>query len=270
MPSVVHVSRQPESIIYNDRDIIALIPDRLRDNPNGTSIVVKAKETDTTNMYEVIAGDMPIQDERILMYSRTMSNGNMTNGLRCCIYSDPTTDKPTQAKVMREIISPRLTYDRSSNVIMLMFWTNFEEGFNETEYNEDSVYRIDENTFSLDTKVVRGVCCASGNIRKANVVGGGILDITGGSSSDDEYDLIPIFNKPKILQLLPIPDTTGGIAIVDFAGAGGGGSVEIVQATDDGANGLIKVKNIQLGINLAAHPNFAQTGDEFELSYFQL
>ena len=52
---------------------------------------------------------------------------------------------------------------------------------------------------------------------------------------------------------------------------GGGGSVgTIVQATADGADGKLKVKSIQLKTDLAAHPNFAQTGDEFELSYYQL
>ena len=56
-----------------------------------------------------------------------------------------------------------------------------------------------------------------------------------------------------------------------MGGSGGGGSLSIVQATADGASGVVPVKAITLKANVAASPNFEQaTGDPTNVNYFKL
>ena len=273
-----HIPRQPETIVYRDRDTIALLPDRLKKDPSA-QIQVYSKDPNDNGvlLYEVAESDMPKANERILLFGRTLTNMTLTNGIKCVIYYDHTsTDesdpaKKTKAKVLREIIGPRATYDQSSNTIMMWFWTNYYPTYTESEYSDDpaNLIWIEEWNFDVEALYRRALCCAVGSFLHVYIKGGKV-----GEEGEDSFDLVPVFQKPKIIQWRPQPaDTTDaedGVAIIDFTAGGGGGIGSIIQATEDGADGKIKVKSIQLKTDLAAHPNFKQIGDEFELSYYQL
>jgi len=228
-----HVSRQPESVIYRDRDIVAYIPDVLKEDI-ATAMEVFDKQSGTS-LYKVAGGNNPEAGQRILMSGRTLTNGVLTNGLRCAIYKTGTT--ATDAKVLREIISPRVTYNRDANIVVMWFWTNFESEVTEYDDTEGTLYWIDEDDFDSSKTVYRALCCTIGRIEKRYITGGAI----DGSGAADGSDLLTVFEKPTILQLRPT-STGGGVPIIDFTA--GGDSGLLYRAVADQSGNTIQVKTV--------------------------
>jgi len=233
-----HVSRQPESIIFHDRDVIAYIPDRLKDDITG-SFQIYDKASGVL-LYEVSSSNLPDADNRVLLTGRTLSNGVLANGLHCCIYK--TGVSATDAKVLREIISPRVTYQRDSNVVVMWFWTNFEEDVTEYTDEEGKLYWIDEDNFDESKEVIRALCCTVGYIERRYRVGG-LIQNSGGANG---FDLVTVFEKPTILMKRPQPEEAGdpmGVPIIDFTAGGAGGGL-LYRATENQSGSTIRVRAV--------------------------
>jgi len=216
---VVHVARQAESVIYKDKDIIAFVPDRL----DADISTMTAHDRDGGELV-CNMGTAPSLGERVLMYGRAMPDGSFPSGLRACVYRDGT---GTDCKILREIISHSVTYDRASNVLSLWFWTNFEVEPTDYDDTDGTLYWIDENDFDSSKKAWRALCFARGSIHRYYVSGGVIEDGTTPPFADPSYDLMPVFEKPRIMavRLMPLDDSDG-VPIIDFAGTGGGSACD--------------------------------------------
>ena len=213
--AIVDVGRNPETIILSDNDVMALFNDRIEETVGDLTL---SNETDV-----LYAATAPTKGDRCLIFGRVMTNGEKTGNLYVATYDNG----DGTGNVLREVISPRVSYDRKSNVLVVWFWTNFKEGFSGTTYDESQLYLINEDEFDSDIPVVRALCCCYGSLQHVQIDGGIITGVVGASPvSSPAWSLVPIFNKPKILQLRPIPDQAGGYAIIDFAGTGGGGLVK--------------------------------------------
>jgi len=222
---VVHISRQPETIVYRDVDTFCFTPDRLTEDVSEMNVY----DWDGGNlMGEMNATDAPSTNERVLMCGRSLADGEFANGLRCATYKE----SATALKPLREVISPTLTYDSDTNTLMLWFWTNFEVEPSGTppEYDdtEGTLYWIDESDFDATKKAWRALCCCSGAINRYHVSGGSVQDAV------DGYDYLPIFTKPEIkaVRLSPVEGFSDGVPIIDFAGTGGATASEPVDPKD--------------------------------------
>ncbi len=221
------LSRNPEQIILNNKHSLSLMQDRITLQDNVTGMQVSRVQGGSI-LFSVSGADVPIINDRILLYQRVTSDGTDTKGLHYCFYTTSTVvGGVVTAKPLREVINPRATYDVKSNNIVLWFWTNFlvDPG---TSYLDDStyLYRINETDFDASVTVIEALCCATGSMQELYIVGGAVgLAGTGEGRGTDGYDLVPVFNMPKIISKRrantgTYPYTVGP-PILDFAASGG-------------------------------------------------
>lgn len=223
---MLHIARQPETILTKDGDLVIFVHDRIISNFSG-EITVKPNETGS-DMATVDTSNLPVAGNRILLCSRLKSGMVVANGFRACLYYN---EVDNYAQVLRETINPKVTYDMDSNIIHLWFWTNFKKLPPDNLYNDDSEYLlwINEDTFANRelTTVYRALCYTVGTLQYGYINNGFASgDPTSKDIAKDGYDVIPIFKKPKIAQYRKIKK----IPIVDFGGigadpSGGGGGV---------------------------------------------
>jgi len=230
---IAHIGRNPEMIVLEDRDVMCFFHDRLKEDIGTGNRMRIERESGGQLLYRDNSSDLK-KGDRCLLYGR-LSSGGLVKALHYVPYVDTIEDGVGQIKPLREVISPRIAYDRSSNVITLWFWTNFIKGeWSITDgYTDDPVKRIfiKEEAFDIagtytdmdgDEPVyyVRALCYATGRLEGLYITGGGV------ETGNDGYDFVPIFDKPQIINidmeedfgggLSGISEMTGSIPIIDF------------------------------------------------------
>jgi hypothetical protein len=219
---VAHVGRNPEIVRFSDRDVIAFIPDRIRDTVLGATMKIY-DVSGGTELY-ALDGAMPQAPDRVLLYGRISSGGELETGLRMVPYINNDDPEVDQIRILKEVISPRVIYDATSNILSLWFWTNFSSIPPGGAYDETYVEIINEEAFEVEATHHRVLCFAVGTVEHVYIEGA-LIGGTGGT--ENTYDLIPIFTKPQIVQIRDIRQggtgpyaggtgLTGFIPIVDF------------------------------------------------------
>ena len=134
----LHIARAPELIQLNDRDVVAFFADAILKDQEG-SVTISDPVSGTT----LFSGsDTLSKDDRGLVYGRTVS-GELVTPLRVAHYKTGGgggSSSGNSIAPLKEVYSPRLSYDIDSNDLHLWFWTNI--CFNEeapTAYDPDLV-----------------------------------------------------------------------------------------------------------------------------------
>jgi hypothetical protein len=240
-----HVARHAELIQFKDRDVVAFVPELLPiDAESGMQISLGASASSGSTSPFYTSADDVVTGERALLYAR-LSQDSIVNGFRWVPYI--TTENPDGGiiKPFREVYSPRVTYDKTANVITMWFWTNVNLGYNGSSYSESQIVPMntkglcDRVTFDDDDEpsAKRVLCTAVGSFRHAYIEGGSI-SFTGVTADDPSFDLIPVFTLPKIVTNFETPNATGGPGqVVDgwecqtgIQGGGGGDCTGTTQA----------------------------------------
>jgi hypothetical protein len=228
-----HIARQAEIVVIKDRDVVAFISESiglqgtqgtqgtqgveiLRENPEGTQ---------GFPMWSVSGPQGVIQSsERVLLWAR-MSGTEVVSGFRWVPYV--TSDDPDQYDILpiRECYSPRVTYDRTSNMLHLWFWTNVNWTYNGTAYVESEIVPIGYKDYDslVDTAgdkmtCKRVLCYAVGQFGHYWINGGllegyqGTLGLSGVQQA--QYDMIPVFTRPVIITNYPVTGLSDAPGIV--------------------------------------------------------
>ncbi|MHA2023755.1 MAG: hypothetical protein ACTSWQ_08860 [Candidatus Thorarchaeota archaeon] len=255
---VVHF-RHPESIITQDGDVFVFYQERLYtgmtdltvgswtgppgSNPQGSltegdRILVWSRlsyPSITDTLEESDAGAEPSPEGT---WSPTVERGVVDDsaaeaGLRWVPWRNGTGLYP-----LYEVNNPSITYSISDNVLVMSWWTNFVEQVE--DYNPKLIAQAVENTYKPDEENhwYRYVCVAKGSLHHVQRKGG---KFTGLDDSEAlGYDLVPVFDKPRILSSCQVglnDDTNSGevdVPVFDFVAWGSGGSgINICTVVED-------------------------------------
>lgn len=206
--------KTPELVVLSDRDVVAFIPESVPfDHTEGMELF--RKDTDEDPVYESDPKIICLESERLLLWGR-VSQTELVAGFRWTPYQPD--DTTNLIKPLREVLSPRVTYDKTSNTISLWFWTNVKLTHTGTTYSEDDLVPLGFDGEPEDY-AKRVLCYAVGSFKHLYVKGGIIGDIVevegedqlvgydGQPSTTDQYDVVPVFSRPVIVTSFA---TTGG------------------------------------------------------------
>lgn len=217
-----HISRGAELVITKDRDCLAFYPDTIPfDATSGMEL--DRDSGGTSILYKSASPAVFVKGERMLLYGR-VSGTRLSAGPRWVPYinasSDPDDADQQAILPLREVYSPRVAYDRTSNTLHLWFWTNMNYDYQGDAYDESKLYYLGTQGFqsavdynpSYPAQLAKRVLCyTTGQFHHCYVKGGIVsgykmLANTGTLGFDNNtYDIIPVFVKPKIINI----DTTG-------------------------------------------------------------
>jgi hypothetical protein len=222
-----HIGRGAEIVTLKDRDVFAFIPEVL--SFTATSGLTITRGTNTLWTGSIQCGS----SERVLTWAR-VSGSNLATSFRWVPYI--TSDDPDTTTILplREIYSPKVSYDRTSNMLSLWFWTNVPYDYNSAEYDEAHIIPTGFDGYDTlmtdeECTVKRVLCFATGQFIHAKVNGGLIGTFTGQTTLDETFDIIPVFSKPKIISNFvtsTVSDNPGMVTDGWYGGAGGGGDEE--------------------------------------------
>ena len=141
-----HIARQAEIVVIKDRDVVAFIPEVI--GVQGTpGMTIARNSTLVPWIYQTASPVTVMPSERILLWAR-LSATEVVSAYRWVPYV--TTDNPDDTDILpfREVYSPRVTYDRTSNMLHLWFWTNIKYMTTRTQYTMRMLW------FLLDSKIM--------------------------------------------------------------------------------------------------------------------
>jgi len=180
-----------------------------------------------------------------------------------CVYTivvpDIGDNKKTVFHTMREVNEPsvcQLSYNR----FLMTWWSNFYKEYDVEKdgYTDDLTKMIrTSNTTRPVGEYTKAMLSSFIDFRMTNIK----LKPPTQTQAYDFYNIFyPVFTKPAVINTLTVTNEDAG-----------GAGVSVVQATADGANGVVPVKGIVLKADVSASPNFSQvTGNPNNVSYFKL
>jgi len=221
----LNMGRKPTLVHLKDSDVVAfwadMIPRKatdmtLYDEPSGTSYYTHGSALD--------------RGTRLLCWVR-MSNGEVESKARWVpfYYSRNPADSSAIFPI-REVFEPTVSYDPNSNQLSLWFWTNYQWNHDSNDYNENSVFPIGDDPSAwaempgyrvTGGTAKRVLCYAAGYFTRLYATGG----VIGGwdysaTLSDNSYEMVPIFQRPRIVQIdVDATNKSTGL-IVDGPGSG--------------------------------------------------
>lgn len=195
-------TRGPELVFVSDKDVVGFFPNlTVGAATQGMNIYRGSNKTSTlyasSSQYDVL------EAVRVLCWGR-VSGVSLVTGPRWVPFVNADTVDSTDIRPLIEVFSPRVVYEKDSNVIHLWFWTNFKTAYSGTTYDIDELYRIgitDFDDFALGAR--RALCYTSGHFVRGYVDGGylgGDYSLSGDGFADETYDLVPVFQRPKVVQ----------------------------------------------------------------------
>ena len=208
-----HISRHAELVVVKDRDVVSFFPDTiLLDGTQGMQVYrnepVGSIPPDFLMYSSPFNGAAPQMNatERYLLWGR-LAGQDLVSGWRWTPYVTSRDVDEIEIKPLREVIAPRVTFDRTSNMLHLWFWTNVNQGYTGDDYDEAEIVPIGTENFwehndtfdppSIPTK--RVLCYSVGQFGHYWVTGGH-LDYPGLSFDDSTFDLVPIFTLTRIIN----------------------------------------------------------------------
>lgn len=214
--------RSSELVILSERDVLAFIPEIMTKNASSDMIITRGDE-------DVFSSTVEVQErERVLLWARV--SGGLVSGYRWVPYT-PDGFGESDILPLREVFNPRVVYDKTSNTLHLWFWTNIDIDYEGTVYDESHIYPIgvsgytnhlrkteDDDDDNGDTsgseseggddddkgkpQCKRVLCYTKGSLRHWGVSGGFVGGYAGqpSSASESQFDLVPIFDRPVIIN----------------------------------------------------------------------
>ena len=195
-------TRGPELVFLPDNDVVGFFPNlTVGAATQGMNIYRGSNKTSTlyasSSQYDVL------EAVRVLCWGR-VSGISLVTGPRWVPFVNADTVDSTDIRPLIEVFSPRVVYEKDTNVIHLWFWTNFKTAYTGTTYDIDELYRIgitDYDDFALAAR--RALCYTTGHFVRGYVDGGylgGNYSLSGDGFADETNDLVPVFQRPKIVQ----------------------------------------------------------------------
>lgn len=216
-----HIARGAELVVVKDRDVVAFWPDMPPFNPDD-DIDIWRDSGKNFKQYGTQSGVQLESTERILVWAR-MAGDEIVGGVRWTPYINSNDVDPIESlRPLREVMSPRVVYDRTSNTLSLWFWTNVKESYNGVVYDEDELMPITTGVqgyqtsgFQSNDRAKRVLCYAVGEFYHAYVEGGFIsgYQSTAEGLQDNRWELIPVFVRPRILNYTQTADNAAGAAV---------------------------------------------------------
>ena len=213
-----HIARGAELVVVKDRDVVAFWPDMPPLNPED-GFQIWRDEAKTFIQYGAPSGVQLEATERILVWAR-MSGDEIVGGVRWTPYITSNDVDEVDIRPLREVIAPRVVYDRTSNTLSLWFWTNVNESYNGTVYDETKLWPVTNPTgfqtgFQTNDRAKRVLCYAVGEFYHAYVEGGFIpgYQSTAENLSADRWELVPVFARPRILNWTQSDTNAAGAAV---------------------------------------------------------
>ena len=251
-----HISRSPELIVVKGRDVMAFVPDMIAaDATSGMGIY--GDSTKANIRYESTAPSVIAEGQRVLTWAR-LSADKVVSAFRWVPYITDSSPDTEDIKPLVEVYSPSVTFDRTSNQLHLWFWTNVNYSYNGTDYDEAQLFFIEDNNFERWTKQTSGsnvnqpakrvLCYAVGQLYHAYVEGGfvgGYAGLSGTGFADAQYDMVPVFTRPRILNFDFTTTTKKSQGIItdgwhnveelwgEITAQGGGGSYTVKKLNDN-------------------------------------
>jgi len=119
-----HIARQAEIVVIKDRDVVAFIPEAIGlQGSQGMWIYRTKEDAGGFFMWQSDPSVVVEPSERVLLWTR-MSATEIVSGFRWVPYILDVNPDEMRILPIRECFSPRVTYDRTSNMLHLWFWTN--------------------------------------------------------------------------------------------------------------------------------------------------
>jgi hypothetical protein len=216
-----HIARQAEIVVVKDKDVVAFVSEAIgltgTQGTQGLEIYRGNPDETGSQGYLMWSEDDPapiLPSERVLLWAR-ISGSDLVSGFRWVPYTISSDPDETAVKPLRECYSPRVTYDRTSNMLHLWFWTNVSWNYTGTEYNEANIVPIGYkdyngliNTAEDKMTCKRVLCYAVGQFGHYWINGGllegyqGALGLQGVQQA--QYDMIPVFTRPVIITNYPV------------------------------------------------------------------
>lgn len=239
--SFPQVGKNIELITMPDGDQFAFWSDVLpldpSDSPSLEMSTTGASATDSVDVSDpyLMKKDgtitQPLKQERVLVWMR-MSGGAVISPIRWAgFYRDKNLN---EIRPLREVFNPKITYDGSSNVLNLWFWTNVRVDMNNSSsglYTQDDL--IVQNGSTQGCK--RVLCVSKGRFVYGKITSGGHIkdyfsDTTTGFYYGKEeatasvsgihkfgYEKVPVFECPQLIY----GKTTETYGMVSDFGSGG-------------------------------------------------
>lgn len=221
----LNIGRKPTLVHLKDSDVVAFWADMIpRQAASMTLYDDPAGATYWTQ------GDTFDRGTRLLCWTR-MSNGEIVSKARWVpFYYSRNPSGSSSIFPIREVFEPSISYEPNSNQLALWFWTNYQYNHDNDDYTETSVYPIGTDAsawpemtgYSVTGGVAKRVLCYSQGYFMRLYVEGGVI---GGweynaTLSDNTYEMVPIFQRPRIVQInVSASDKSPGL-IVDGPGSG--------------------------------------------------
>ena len=199
-----HVSRHAEIVVTKDRDVFAFFPDTVTRAPT-SGMGIYRDSTRTTPQWTCSVATAV--SERLLLWGR-VGGTEVASAFRWTPYVDAADTDTQTIKPLREVFAPRVIYDRTSNTLHLWFWTNVQWDYDGSDYDETKIYPIGASNYkgitpssiAWDSSVAKRVLCyAVGHFEHSWVEGGHVGGYSGSVGPDTRYELVPVFNRPKIV-----------------------------------------------------------------------
>jgi len=214
-----HIARGAELVVVKDRDVVAFWPDMPPFDP-GDDIDIWRDGSQSFLQYGTQSGVQLEATERILVWAR-MSGDEIVGGVRWTPYINSNDVDPVESlRPLREVMSPRVVYDRTSNTLSLWFWTNVKESYTGDVYDEDQLAPITapdgyQTGFQSDDRAKRVLCYAVGEFYHAYVEGGFIQGYQSSAEGlqDERWELIPVFVRPRILNWVQNDSNAAGVVV---------------------------------------------------------
>ena len=227
-----HIARNPELVFVKDRDVVAFWPDMLPFDANGGMAIYR--DSGKTNVQYQTSGTQSVaRTERTLVWGR-MSGDEIVGGLRWVPYIISSDVDTVSIAPLREVIAPRVVYDKSSNTLSLWFWTNVKNDYDGVIYDETQLEPVLATDFGLQVPLEspppasggknakRVLCYAIGTFYSGYVEGGALdgFQSTESAIATDSFDMVPVFSTPRILNWTQTPDTAAGAVVDGWYGSG--------------------------------------------------
>jgi len=239
-----HISRGAELVILKDRDVVAFIPESAScDSLFGSGGMNIYRDSAGAKLLYTFQDGSVKSSERVLMWAR-ISGTKLATAYRWVPYVDDDNPDKSAIKPLREVYSPRVIYDRSSNMLHLWFWTNVTWDYNDSKYDEAYIGALGFQSYAgLGTNTYKRVLCYSvGQFKHCYVNGGLFKGFTGILTPDNGGDLIPVFNKPVIINNYAPADAAHAPGIITDGVAEMQGPFDL-NISSDGSSVLAKLTN---------------------------
>lgn len=228
-----HLHKNLSNIVLSDRDVMFFWTDYFSSENN--SINLKLEDI---NENELGVSNVNLKGKNVLWFGRT-DNVDVFGSSDTKI--GPATFVPyknvTSLNPFVNIFNFNISYDKTSNVITLLFWCNMKASWSGTTYDYNEVHEeyIEENSVwqwdiisgnGANDVAKRHLFLTTGSIKKCRIEGGSYV------GNKEGWGMIPVFEEPKKVSLSNDYDLMPSYPVYP----------KIFRATSDESGGLISVR----------------------------